>query len=290
MHIEVLPVLRNSLMYLLVDESSNTAAVIDAADVNKLEKAARRLDAKIVAVLSTDNKWDHTRDNEEVKRLFPDAVIYGSRGDNTRAMDKEAKHGQHIKVGNLDVIVKDAHSFTEGSLIFEVQDPSSGEKAVFTGGTLLCGGAGAINVHAIEGKIADVPSKKSVPKGMSGTAKDLFRVLNDILGSLDDDVEVYPGYDSVVENLRFAVGVEPENEDIEMRLAEAKDNQKNKVPNVPSTLGLERKTNPFMRLREKTVRQYAQLEGSKHDNPIDVLDSLQAKMLELGLHPKMQTA
>merc|ERR1711916_288417 len=251
MHIEVLPVLRNSLMYLLVDESSNTAAVIDAADVNKLEKAARRLDAKIVAVLSTDNKWDHTRDNEEVKRLFPDAVIYGSRGDNTRAMDKEAKHGQHIKVGNLDVIVKDAHSFTEGSLIFEVQDPSSGEKAVFTGGTLLCGGAGAINVHAIE---------------------------------------VYPGYDSVVENLRFAVGVEPENEDIEMRLAEAKDYQKNKVPNVPSTLGLERKTNPFMRLREKTVRQYAQLEGSKHDNPIDVLDSLQTKMLELGLHPKMQTA
>eukprot|EP00730_Choanoeca_flexa_P014488 TRINITY_DN6353_c0_g1_i1.p1 TRINITY_DN6353_c0_g1~~TRINITY_DN6353_c0_g1_i1.p1 ORF type:complete len:292 (+),score=79.55 TRINITY_DN6353_c0_g1_i1:111-986(+) len=289
MFIKTIKALDNSLMYLVGDKDAEVAAVIDASDANKAIRAAQDMSVKIVALLSTNNRWDSTRANEEIKRTYPEAKVYGTRAADTRAMEKELAHNDIVKVGQLTITAKDAHSFTDGSLILIARSVDHNE-AIFTGGTLLAGGCGPFNLHEREARgIQETPSSQAVPKRKAGTAKDVFRVLNDLIGGMPDTATVHPGYDVAVDCLKFAHLVEPQNQDIAMRLEEAQDARKQKIALDGVTLGEERKTNPYLRYREKEVRQYADLFESKDDSPVEVLNSLMAKQIELGLLPRIDS-
>lgn len=80
--------------------------------------------------------------------------------------------------------------------------------------------------------------------------------LNVILGSLPNDTRVYCGHEYTVTNLKFALSVEPQNTDIKSKLAWAQSKVSKRDPTVPSTIGEEKKINPFMRLDKSQVKKF----------------------------------
>ena len=109
-------------------------------------------------------------------------------------------------------------------------------KAVFTGDMLFAGGCGRL---------------------FEGNAQMMFDALVGKLARLPDDTRVYCGHEYTEGNLRFALTVEPENVEIQARLEQVRALRAGAAADwhdataaemtIPSTIGLEKATNPFMR-------------------------------------------
>merc|ERR1711894_643164 len=129
---------------------------------------------------------------------------------------------------------------TSGHICYYVtsKGDSENDKAVFTGDTLFIGGCGRF---------------------FEGSPEQMNTALNEILGSLPDDTNVYCGHEYTTANLKFGLHVEPENDDIIRSLKQAQElrTKSPPVPTVPSTIGKEKLINPFMRVGQKTVRDHS---------------------------------
>jgi hydroxyacylglutathione hydrolase len=79
----------------------------------------------------------------------------------------------------------------------------------------------------------------------------------DRLAQLPDGTRLYCGHEYTVANLRFAQAVEPSNPDVEATLEASRELRSRDEPTLPSTIGLERRINPFLRCREPAVRAAA---------------------------------
>ena len=84
-----------------------------------------------------------------------------------------------------------------------------------------------------------------------------MQVSLDLLGSLPDQTRVYCGHEYTLSNCKFALAVEPENQDLIKRAEEAKQALSAGKPTVPSTIGEELRVNPFLRTREVPVHEAA---------------------------------
>uniref|UniRef100_A0A8C5K0T4 Hydroxyacylglutathione hydrolase, mitochondrial n=1 Tax=Jaculus jaculus TaxID=51337 RepID=A0A8C5K0T4_JACJA len=222
---ELLPTLTDNCMYLVIDEDTREAAIVDPVQPQKVVEAARKHDVKLTTVLTTHHPWDHAGGNEKLVKLEPGLKVYGG-DDRIGALTHKVTHLSTLQVGSLS-----------GHICYFVSKPGSSEpSAVFTGDTLFVAGCG---------------------KFYEGTADEMYKALLEVLGRLPPDTKVYCGHDYTVNNLKFACHVEPSNTAIQEKLAWAKEKYAIGEPTVPSTLAEEFTYNPFMRAREKTVQQHA---------------------------------
>ena len=113
------------------------------------------------------------------------------------------------------------------------------DRAVFTGDTLFAMGCGRL----FEG----------TPDMMWSSLTKLMR--------LPDDARIYCGHEYTEANGRFALTVEPDNMDLKGRMDEVRATRGRGLPTIPSTMGLEKKTNPFLRAQSPELRHSLGLEG-----------------------------
>jgi hydroxyacylglutathione hydrolase len=125
-------------------------------------------------------------------------------------------------------------------------------RAIFTGDTLFCGGCGRI---------------------LEGTPADMLQSLIKCIG-VEDITSVYCGHEYTEENLLFATTVEPDNKDVWQRLADVKYLQRRNLPTVPSTIAVERATNPFLRTGSPELRKKL---GMQSATGIDVFAELRKR-------------
>jgi len=98
----------------------------------------------------------------------------------------------------------------------------------------------------------------------------MYEALIKTLGSLSDDTAVYVGHEYTVANLRYAQHAEPDNAEIKKKMEWAKAKRDRDEPTVPSTIGDEKKYNPFMRVEvSATLKKRA-----NSDDPIQVMGFL----------------
>ena len=136
-----MPLLSDNYAYLLIDRSSNVAAVVDPAEPQKVLDAARAAGApQLTHVLCTHNHWDHAGGNEKMRELVPGIEVVGGLGDDAAAVTREVAEGDRVHVGRLSVSVLSTPCHTAGHVCFYVE--SEGRRAVFTGDTLFVGGCG----------------------------------------------------------------------------------------------------------------------------------------------------
>jgi hydroxyacylglutathione hydrolase len=109
----------------------------------------------------------------------------------------------------------------------------AGERAVFTGDTLFCAGCGRL----FEGTPAQMQTSLAH------------------LATLPGDTRVYPGHEYTESNLRFAAHVERDNADVAKALERARELRVRDQPTVGSTMELERRVNPFLRVRSFQIRE-----------------------------------
>ncbi|NXE50641.1 GLO2 protein, partial [Dromaius novaehollandiae] len=236
MKVELLPALTDNYMYLLIDEETKEAAIVDPVQPQKVLDAVKKHGVKLTTVLTTHHHWDHAGGNEKLVKMETGLRVYG--GDSrVGALTQKVSHLTSLKVGSLNVKCLCTPCHTSGHICYYVTKPNSSEPpAVFTGDTLFVAGCG---------------------KFFEGTPEEMYRALIEILGSLEPATRVYCGHEYTINNLKFARHVEPNNVAIQEKLAWAKAKYDSGEPTIPSTIAEEFTYNPFMRVREKTVQQHA---------------------------------
>merc|ERR1712228_59933 len=97
--------------------------------------------------------------------------------------------------------------------------------------------------------------------GFEGTGEQMHRALIGVLGQLPTETAVYVGHEYTVANLTFATHVEPESSDLAQRVSWASALRRAGKPTPPSTIGMEKLCNPFMRVGEESVQKFTKTLG-----------------------------
>jgi hydroxyacylglutathione hydrolase len=247
MKVHPIKALQDNYMYLLVDEATRHAAAVDPVNASAMASAVADHGVDLKAILTTHHHYDHANGNSDMLSMFPELVVYG--GDyRVQGLTKIVAHGDVIKLGTLNIECLATPCHTRGHICYYVtadtiDQPAAAttttsetsEKVVFTGDTLFIAGCGRF---------------------FEGSSDQMIQNLNVILGNLPPDTKVYCGHEYTVTNLKFALSVEPHNVDIKNKLDWASNKVAKREPTVPSTIGEEKKINPFMRLHVNHVKKF----------------------------------
>ncbi|XP_030763113.1 hydroxyacylglutathione hydrolase, mitochondrial [Sitophilus oryzae] len=235
MKVTVLPALSDNYMYLITDETTKQAAIVDPVAPNTVLEAVENEKVNLTKVLTTHHHWDHAGGNEELlkKSKHPLEVFGGDH--RIGALTNKIGDGDKFKIGEIDVECLFTPCHTTGHICYYLTD-STGQSAVFTGDTLFIGGCGRF---------------------FEGTADQMYTALIEKLAKLPDETLVFCGHEYTEQNLKFARHVEKENRDIVKAIEEAEQKRAKGIPTVPSTIGNEKKINPFMRVMMGTVQRHA---------------------------------
>ncbi|KAL6526897.1 Hydroxyacylglutathione hydrolase cytoplasmic [Orobanche gracilis] len=230
MQILLIPCLEDNYSYMIIDETTKEAAVVDPAEPRKILRVAEENGVELKLVLTTHHHWDHAGGNEEMKQLVPDIKIFGGSVDNVKGCTDKVENGDKLSLG-ADVSILCLHTpcHTKGHISYYVTAKEEDDPAVFTGDTLC---------HFIAG----------CGKFFEGTAEQMYQSLCTTLSSLPKPTRVYCGHEYTVKNLQFASTIEPDNVKISQKLSWAEQKRKSGLPTVPSTVEDELETNPFMRV------------------------------------------
>ncbi len=228
MKIVPVPQLMDNYAYLVIDESTRQAAVVDCAEAEPVLQAAKREGATLTAILPTHHHYDHVGGNQDLLAAAPDLAVYGV-DDRIPGLTRRVQDRDHITVGPLDAEVIFIPAHTTGHIAYYF--PS--EAAVFTGDTLFAGGCGRL---------------------FEGDAAMMIQSLSK-LSVLPDDTRVYFGHEYTEKNLRFALTLEPNNAALREKHAWAQRQIRGGGTTTPTTIASERATNPFLRWNSPELRE-----------------------------------
>ncbi|CEG41560.1 hydroxyacylglutathione hydrolase [Plasmopara halstedii] len=250
MQVEIIPVLSDNFAYLLIDTTTHVAAAVDPVDAKKVFMRAKELKVTISMILTTHSHWDHAGGNQELVNLISthdnrQILVFGGPGNAVEAQTQTVTTEDSITLGTLNVKVYYTPCHTRDHVLYHCQD------ALFTGDTLFIAGCGRF---------------------FSGSPDEMHYALNKVVAKLPKETKIYCGHEYTASNLRFAVHVEPQNEEVRKKLAWAIEKTKAGEVTVPSTVEEELATNPFMRVMESSVQDFAK--GEK--DPVKVIGLIRA--------------
>jgi hydroxyacylglutathione hydrolase len=236
LRVERIPTLADNYTYLIICEESGEAAVVDAPEHDPVAARADALDVAVTKILSTHHHFDHSAANPDLAKRY-DAPVYGHASDAGRlpGLTVGLEEGDTLSVGRQQARVLFIPAHTRGHIAYVFDDA----KAVFCGDTLFAAGCGRL---------------------FEGTPEMMYTALCEKLAALPDETRVFCGHEYTANNLAFAAHVEPDNAAVREKLervralrARAAPDWHNATPDemsIPSTIGEERATNPFMRSRD----------------------------------------
>ena len=238
MDIYRLPARTDNYIFVLHNLVDNTAAVVDPADAPPVLRKLEELGATLVAIFNTHHHNDHVGGNRELMKRFPDLEVYGGAKDQGRIPGQ--KHflgeGDRVTFANRTAEVFFVPGHTRGHIVYYFPPANEDEPGeLFAGDTLFAGGCGRL----FEG----TPEQMAV-----SLAK---------LRKLPDDTRVWCAHEYTLSNLKFAMSVEGENEALRSRLEEVTVARSQDRPTVPSMLGEEKATNPFLRWNSPALQSVA---------------------------------
>ena len=223
-------------------------AAIDPGDARPVIAALEQQGLQLGAILVTHHHPDHVGGVSELVGRFK-VPVYGPAGETIPERTVSVAGGSrvHLEDLGLDFEVFDIPGHTRGHIAYH------GHGALFCGDTLFSAGCGRL---------------------FEGTPAQMQRSL-DTLRALPPDTRVYCGHEYTVNNLRFALAVEPENGTTREYLETAKDLRSKGRPTLPSNMALEIAVNPFLRWDEPTVQKSAERKaGRSLDNPVEVFATI----------------
>jgi len=211
------------------------AVVVDPGDARPVLNALLAADLPLAGILVTHHHADHTGGIADLKAAWPQAVVYGPRKCANAFIERRFDHGDTVAVDGLDircrVIEAPGHTLDHNAYFFE-RLGSDPRPVLFCGDTLFAGGCGRI---------------------FEGTPAMMFESLRR-LAALPAQTLVYCAHEYTLANLRFAQAAEPASSSVSARLKEAEAIRQRDLETVPSTVGIELQSNPFLRVGETAIR------------------------------------
>jgi hydroxyacylglutathione hydrolase len=227
--VELIPALRDNYIYLVRDLETNTTAVVDPAESAPVVEALSRRGWTLDLILNTHHHGDHTGGNADLKSRYG-ARLIGPAAEKRRiaGMDETVAEGDTVTIGASVGRVLETPGHTSGHIVYHFADSA----ILFAGDTLFVLGCGRL---------------------FEGTPEDMWSSLSKLL-PMPDETLVYCGHEYTVANARFAVTVDPLNRALESRAREVEDMRARLEPTIPTTMGQERATNPFLRPDDPVIR------------------------------------
>lgn len=219
------------------------AIVVDPGDAAPVLAFLQQHDVQLAAILITHWHGDHTGGIEALRKAHPDVVVYGPEH-KAIAADIIVADKDQITLCGLDFSVVHIPGHTLEHIAFYLKDHHS----LFCGDTLFAGGCGRV---------------------FEGTAQQMLDSLTRI-ANLPDNTAIYCAHEYTISNLRFALQVEPQNLALQARYKECVALREQNLPTLPSLLGVERNTNPFLRVREPDVIDCALSKGATSTDAVAI--------------------
>ncbi|WP_306393725.1 hydroxyacylglutathione hydrolase [Telluria beijingensis] len=216
------PAFKDNYLWLIHDGSN--AAIVDPGDAAPVKAALAAHTLRLTAILLTHHHADHIGGVPALLDEW-DVPVFGPRSDGIELVTQPLGQGERIVAPGLDLALEvlDVPGHTLGHIAYARRD--DGANWLFCGDTLFGAGCGRL----FEG----TPSQM-----MDSLAR---------LAALPDDTLVYCAHEYTLSNLRFARAVEPGNAALEARAEVDEAARTAGRPTIPSTIGLEKATNPFLR-------------------------------------------
>jgi hydroxyacylglutathione hydrolase len=221
LEIVAVPVLTDNYVWLLHDSASGETAAVDPSVAEPVLEAAAARGWRLTHVLNTHWHPDHTGGNAAIQSATGAPITAPAEAERVSKVDRVVAEGDRIRVCGAEAVVWHIPAHTAGHVAYYFAD----EGMIFVGDTMFAMGCGRL---------------------FEGTAEQMYANLQRI-GALPDDVRIYCGHEYTLANAKFAAHVEPENAAIKQRLAEVEALRAADTITLPTTVELERHTNPFVR-------------------------------------------
>jgi hydroxyacylglutathione hydrolase len=236
MQIIRLPVLSDNYIFLLHDPLRNIAAVVDPAEAQPVLEELTKLQAELVAIFNTHHHGDHVGANQALLRQFPELIVYGGAEDRGRIPGQQVylQEGDHVSFGDREAVIYFIPGHTRAHIAYYFAPALSGETGeLFCGDTIFAGGCGRL---------------------FGGTPAQMVDSIGK-LRELPDNTRVWCAHEYTLGNLKFAVTVDPDNADLQNRYQEVQNLRSRGEATIPSLLGVEKRTNPFLRWDSEALKK-----------------------------------
>jgi len=233
------------LIHGLPDKSAQKQIIIvDPGDAYPVIEAIIQNNYLPQAIFISHHHYDHTGGIEKLLSAYP-IPVYGPANERIAQLTHPLTEGETISFPEMGLSFRiiDVPGHTKGHIAY------TGHSCLFIGDTLFAGGCGRI---------------------FEGTAEQMHHSLSKLL-ELSDATKVYCAHEYTQDNLNFALRVEPDNKRLQQRVKETEQLRLQHNATVPSTLKLEKQTNPFLRFDKDSVKIAAENFAKKTlDTPAEV--------------------
>jgi hydroxyacylglutathione hydrolase len=228
----------DNYIWLAHDTVSQETVVVDPGEAESVLAEATRRGWQITQIWNTHWHGDHIGGNAAIKAATG-CTISGPAAEAAKipTLDVRLREGDIARIGALEAHVMEIPAHTAGHIAFHL--PEAG--IVFVGDTLFAMGCGRL---------------------FEGTAAQMWANMQR-LGALPGETQVYCGHEYTQSNGRYARFVEPDNEAVAARMRDVDAARANGDATIPTTIALERATNPFMRAgnADELARRRAEKDG-----------------------------
>lgn len=236
--------------FLLRDEAAGLTAAIDTPDAKAVEAACATRGWQLTHIWNTHHHDDHAGGNLELKARYKCEIV-AAESDRHRiaGVDRGVSGGDRFAFGETEVAVIDVRGHTTGHVAYYL----ASEGLAFVGDALFALGCGRLF------------------EGTAAQAKDSLARL----ASLPASTLVFCAHEYTQNNARYALTVDPSNEALVARAAKIDADRERGLPTVPTTIGLELETNPFLRAHAPSIRSALGMPATAAD--LDVFAELRKR-------------
>jgi len=246
-----IPAFQDNYLWLFQRKSAAQAYVVDPGDAQVILDALAKDRLTLAGILITHHHWDHTggvRDLLEHHQV----PVYGPYSPNIPHITHPLREGDFIELANdmrFRILEVPGHTLDHIAYVSENENPG----LLFCGDTLFCGGCGRL---------------------FEGSAEQMYTSLSK-LARLAENTLVYCAHEYTLSNLKFALAVEGGNLELQGRMDVESKKRLAGEPTVPSTIGIENATNPFMRSQQSSIKVAAEQHTKRQlDKPENVLGAI----------------
>ncbi len=249
MELTPLPAFNDNYIWMM--RVGSRAWVVDPGQAEPVTQALQTQGLELEGILITHHHGDHTCGVAALRRATG-AAVHGPAGEDLPEPCIRHRAGDTVQVMGTPFTVMEVPGHTAGHIAFFAQ-PEQQAPLVFCGDTLFSAGCGRL----FEGTPAQMHASLSA------------------LAALPDDTRVCCAHEYTLSNLAFAATVEPDNSDIPQHAARCRAWRQDQSPTLPSTLGLEKRINPFLRVHLPSVHAAAMgYDAGTSANPVSVFSTL----------------